>query len=42
MQSGYAKKVIKAGDGKTFPTKGKTVVVHYTGKLQNGNQFDSS
>lgn len=33
---------IKEGDGSTFPKTGQTVVVHYTGTLQNGDKFDSS
>ncbi|XP_046850834.1 peptidyl-prolyl cis-trans isomerase FKBP1A-like [Xenia sp. Carnegie-2017] len=34
--------VKKPGDGKTFPKVGQTVIVHYTGCLQNGKKFDSS
>lgn len=33
---------VKPGDGKTFPQKGQTAVVHYTGTLTNGQKFDSS
>ena len=30
------------GDGKSFPQRGQTVYVHFTGKLQDGTKFDSS
>ncbi|KXZ45014.1 hypothetical protein GPECTOR_59g621 [Gonium pectorale] len=39
---GFDKKVIKAGDGKTSPRRGQTVIVHYVGTLTNGKKFDSS
>ncbi|XP_021339422.1 peptidyl-prolyl cis-trans isomerase FKBP1A-like [Mizuhopecten yessoensis] len=39
---GVTKKTTKTGDGTNFPKVGQTVVVHYTGTLENGHQFDSS
>jgi peptidylprolyl isomerase len=39
--SGLKYEVITAGDGPT-PQKGQTVVVHYTGTLEDGTKFDSS
>ncbi|MEE6506466.1 hypothetical protein FKM82_007684 [Ascaphus truei] len=30
------------GDGRTFPKRGQTVVVHYVGLLEDGKKFDSS
>uniref|UniRef100_A0A6I8NCR3 peptidylprolyl isomerase n=1 Tax=Ornithorhynchus anatinus TaxID=9258 RepID=A0A6I8NCR3_ORNAN len=39
---GVEVETISPGDGRTFPKKGQTCVVHYTGMLQNGKKFDSS
>ncbi|NP_001079382.1 peptidyl-prolyl cis-trans isomerase FKBP1A isoform X1 [Xenopus laevis] len=39
---GVQVETITEGDGRTFPKKGQTVVVHYVGSLENGKKFDSS
>merc|ERR1712196_359263 len=40
---GVTKDITDAGDGKTFPSKGDTLKMHYTGTLADGGkQFDSS
>ena len=42
QNQGVQKQTQKPGDGKNFPKRGQSVTVHYTGKLMNGKQFDSS
>jgi peptidylprolyl isomerase len=41
MPSGLKYEVITAGEG-IAPKAGQTVIVHYTGTLENGDKFDSS
>ena len=40
-ESGLKYKILQKGKG-DFPEKGDKVVVHYTGKLEDGTVFDSS
>lgn len=40
-ESGLKYTVLQEGSGET-PKKGQTVVVHYTGTLEDGSKFDSS
>jgi len=42
LQPGIQKKIIKAGDGGPLAETGEQITVHYTGKLENGEVFDSS
>ncbi|XP_039220699.1 peptidyl-prolyl cis-trans isomerase FKBP1A isoform X1 [Crotalus tigris] len=39
---GVLMETIAPGDGRTFPKRGQTCVVHYTGMLEDGKKFDSS
>lgn len=36
------KEILEVGEGDELPPKGTTVTVHYTGRLENGQIFDSS
>jgi len=39
---GVQTEVLRQGDGVNFPSRGQTLVVHWTGYLQSGQKFDSS
>ena len=39
---GVSIEIKKEGDGVNYPSRGQTVIVHYTGTLTNGKKFDSS
>mmetsp|Transcript_156977 Transcript_156977/g.273306 ORF Transcript_156977/g.273306 Transcript_156977/m.273306 type:complete len:215 (-) Transcript_156977:143-787(-) len=41
-QDGVTVTTIKEGDGKTYPKPGQKVKCHYTGKLEDGTEFDTS
>uniref|UniRef100_A0A8C0JZN2 peptidylprolyl isomerase n=1 Tax=Canis lupus dingo TaxID=286419 RepID=A0A8C0JZN2_CANLU len=41
-EPGLQVETISPGDGRTFPKRGQTCVVHYTGMLEDGKKFDSS
>mmetsp|Transcript_7298 Transcript_7298/g.27306 ORF Transcript_7298/g.27306 Transcript_7298/m.27306 type:complete len:110 (-) Transcript_7298:176-505(-) len=39
---GVQLEIVVKGDGKTFPTTGNIVSIHYIAYLENGHEFDSS
>ncbi|EWC44417.1 FK506-binding protein [Drechslerella stenobrocha 248] len=39
---GVEKNILRAGNGTNFPRVGDRVGIHYTGRLENGQEFDSS
>lgn len=42
LPPGMTKKIIQEGDGDEYPEDGCEVTVHYTGRFENGDEFDSS
>ena len=40
--NGVLKQILKEGEGDDLPGQGSEVFVHYTGRLLNGEKFDSS
>ena len=41
VKMGVEVQTVKDGDGSSFPKRGQTVSVHYTGTLTDGSKFDS-
>ena len=39
---GVTKKILKVGEPGPLPVTGQEVLVHYTGRLEDGTVFDSS